>query len=217
MPLVARFDGEARRHPDPTRLTEGSGRWTPRGALARQAVAALEFARSGRPEVLASVSSSFAVDLALVRAALTDCRVQLPPAVVQTALADLAHGVSGHLLPDQAASFWDELARRRCSGAMEASNGRWLRLHRAVAAAGSEEIAGAAAAILDAEKELQGNLLAHALSAYMAGQILNGATPAAMRAFAAHRSRLGPAAKPWEPVFRFLVGQANYFTALGVR
>ena len=217
MPIVTRFDGEPRRHPDPSRLTEGSGRWTPRGALARQAVAGLEFARSGRPDILASVSSAFAADLALARAALTDCRMHLPAALVHTALADLAHGVSGHLLPDQAASFWDELGRRRCSGEMEASHGRWLRLHRAVAAAGPEEIAGAAAAILDAEKDLQGYLLAHALSAYMAGQILNGATPAAMRAFAAHSGRLGAAARSWEPVFRFLVGQANYFTALGVR
>ena len=212
-PLVVRFDGEPRPHPDPARLTEGSGRWTPRGALARQAVAALDFARSGRPEALAAVSAELAADLVLVRGALTECRVQLPPAALHTALADLAQGVSGHLLPGQAASFWDALGRRGCTAAMNASDSRWLRLHRAVALEGPQEMASAAAALLEAEPDLQGHLLAHALSAYMAGEILKGAMPAALRAYATYRGRLGPAARPWEPVFRFLIGQAN----LGVR
>jgi spermidine synthase len=216
-PLVVRFDGEPRPHPDPARLTEGSGRWTPRAALARQAVAALDFARSGRPEALASVSAELAADLVLARAALTECRVPLPPAVVHAALADLAHGVSAHLLPGQAASFWEELARRHCASAINAADGRWLRLHRAVAVEGSQEMASAAAAILEAEPDLQGYLLARALSAYMAGEILKGATPAALRAFAKHGGRLGPAARSWEPVFRFLIGQANYATSLGMR
>jgi hypothetical protein len=212
-----RFDGETRPHPDPARLTEGSGRWTPRGALARQAVAALDFARSGRPEALASVSAELAADLVLVRAALTECRVPLPPAAMHAALADLAQGVSGHLLPGQAAAFWEGLAPRRCASAIDAADSRWLRLHRAVAVEGSQEMASAAAAILEAEPNLQGHLLARALSAYMAGEILNGATPAALRAYATHGRRLGPAARQWEPVFRFLIGQANYATSLGLR
>ena len=216
-PLVARFDGEARAHPDPARLSDAAGRWTPRAALARQARAAAEFARSGRTETLAHVNTELAADLVLARAALADCRVQVPPAALHAALADLAHGVSAHLPTEEAEAFWGALARRDCPRASDAATARWLRLHRAVAVEGAKEITAAAAALLQAQADLHGHLLARALSAYMAGEILQGNAPAAMRAWVAHGGRLGPAARQWEPVFRFLSGQATNGAPLSAR
>jgi spermidine synthase len=216
-PLVTRFDGEPRAQPDPARLSDAAGRWTPRAGLARQARAASEFARSGRTEALAHVNTKLVADLVLARAALTDCRVQVPPAALHAALAELAHGVSAHLPGVQAEAFWATFARGECPRANDAANARWLRLHRAVAVENAKEITAAAAALLQAEGDLQGHLLARALSAYMAGEILQGNAPAAMRAWVTHRGRLGPAARQWEPVFRFLSGQATNGAQLSAR
>jgi spermidine synthase len=209
LPLVVRFDGERQPYPDPSRFSEGHHAWTPREPLARQALAALDFTRSGRLAALAEVNTELSVDLVTVRAALIECRLQLPPAALHGALSDIAHVVT-HLPPEQAVAVWDGLGQRRCTRPLEPGDRRWLRLHRAVASGAPDELSAAAQAILETETQLQGQLLARALSAYMAAEILKGAAPAAMKVYTAHRGRLGTAARPWEPVFRFLIGQAAY-------
>jgi hypothetical protein len=216
LPLVARFDGEPQPRSDPARLSEGNQVWTQRAPLARQALAALDFVRSGRLDALAGVNSELSADLVMARAALIECRLQLPPAALHAALADLAHVVT-HLLPEQAASFWEGLGRRRCASPTDAGDRRWLRLYRAIAGATPDELAAAARAVLEAEAELQGLPLARVLSAYMAAEILKGAAPAAMKVYAERRGRLGAAARPWEPVFRLLIGQATYGTGPSAR
>jgi hypothetical protein len=65
----------------------------------------------------------------------------------------------------------------------------------------------AAQPILDAQG-LEARYVAYALAASMAGAILTDQTGAARAAFGKHRGRL-TAARDWEPVFRFLVGQAD--------
>ena len=217
LPLVILFDGEERRQPDPARLTAGNRHWWQRAAWAQQALAVQQFVRSGKEELLGSVTPELAADLILLRAALVDCKVRLPAGALRTQLADLARFVSAHLPPAASASFWNDLGRRGCEAQMAQVDRRWLRLHRAIAAGKAQEMASAAEAVLESEADLQGRLLAYALTAYMAGKILMNEAPAALRAHVKYRAKLGSEAHDWAPVFRFLFGQADRTAAEGRR
>jgi hypothetical protein len=209
-PIVALFDGGARREPDPSRLSTGTRQWGKRASWPEQALAGQRFVRSGDQALLAPLASELAADLVLLRAALVECKLRLPPGALRTSIGNAARGVSAHLPRAEAASFWDTLGRRQCGATSDPADRRWVRLHRAVAAATPAEIAAAAKSVLEAEPDPAGHLLAQALSAYMAGEILNGSAKEAMRGFVEYRGRLGAAGRDWEGVFRMLVGQASY-------
>ena len=209
--LVTLFDPSSYR-PDPTKLTPGARPWWQRAAWAQQASAIQRFLGSGRMELLEDLTPALAADVTLLRAALVECRVSLSPGTARHHFADLAHYVSSHLPVAAASQFWRDLGGR-CEGKLSAADQRALHLHRAVAAADPREIVASAKMVLDKEPDLNDRMLAHALAAYMAGQILRGDPPEALRAFAKHRSRLGAASGDWMPVFRFLLGQADYRAA----
>jgi hypothetical protein len=205
LPLLALFDARARQ-PDPARLSAGERPWLQRSAWVRQADEIRGYLRTGNEKALAGFNVELGSDLMLLRAALVDCKLRLPEAALRHQLADLARFVSIHLPPAAAASFWDDLGRN-CAARLSAGDRRWLRLHRAVGAGEGGEMMRAAQPILDAQG-LEARYVAYALAASMAGAILTDQTGAAMAAFGKHRGRL-TAARDWEPVFRFLVGQAD--------
>jgi spermidine synthase len=210
LPLLALFDERARQQPDPLRVTPGARQWSQRAGWIQQAEIIRQFVRSGNERLLAPLDAGLATDLVLLRAALVECKVRLPEGSLAHQLADLARFVSVHLPSAAAVSFWGELGHARCEARLSAAERRWLRLHRAVAAGRAPEMTSAAEAILDSEPALRGRLLAHALSAFMAGKILMKEGGAAMQAFGKHRGRLGASARDWEPAFRFLVGHADW-------
>ncbi len=208
-PIVALFDGEARRLADPAQLSAGSRQWGKRASWPERALAARRYVRTGEEALLASLDVDLASDLILLRAALVECRLRLPDGALRSALANAARAVSAHLPRAEAAAFWADLGRRGCEARVAPSERRWLRVHRAVAAGAAPEMASAAGEILQEETGLQGALLAQALAAYMAGEILLGRGGEALKAFGKFRGQLGPAARDWMPVFRLLIGQAD--------
>jgi spermidine synthase len=205
--LVILFDEEAR-PPDPERLTAGARPWWQRAGWAQQALAIQQYLRSGKEELLASLTPELAADLILMRTALVECKIQVPAGALGHQFANLSHFVTSHLPPAASVSFWRGLGRG-CEAQIAPTDRRWLRLHRAVAAGKPQEMASAAEAVLEAETQLKGRLLAHALTAYMTGKILMNESPAAMRALVKYRPQLGAAGRDWEPVFRLLIGQAD--------
>jgi spermidine synthase len=214
VPLLSLFDPRARQ-PDPARLSAGERPWLQRSAWVRQADDIRRYLRTGNEKTLAQFNVELGSDLVLLRAALVDCKVRLPEAALRHQLADVARFVSIHLPPAAAASFWDGLGRN-CGARLSAADRRWLRLHRAVGAGEGQEMMQAAQAIL-AEPGLEARYVAYALAAAMAGAILTDQAGAAMATFGKHRGRLA-AARDWEPVFRFLVGQADRsMTKIGSR
>jgi hypothetical protein len=62
--------------------------------------------------------------------------------------------------------------------------------------------------ILAHDQNLEPKLLAHAVAVFMAGAILERDAGAALQTFRRHRQRLSDA-REWEPVFRFLLAQAD--------
>jgi spermidine synthase len=209
LPLLPLFDSRARAQPDPTRLTPGGRPWSQRAPWIQQAHTVAQYVHSGDQRLLVPLDVALASDLVLLRAALIDCRVRLPGTVLPQQLADLARFVSVHLPSAAAVSFWREIASPQCEAQLSAADRRWLRLHRAVAAGRAPDIASAAGEILEAEPGLDGALLAQALASFMAAKILAGEGSAAIGTLAKHRERLGPAARDWAPVFRFLVVHAE--------
>jgi hypothetical protein len=203
-PILALFEGQARREVDPSQLSAGRRQWRKRAAWPEQAHAGGGFIRTGDQALLKPLAADLAADLILLRAALVECKLKLPAGALRTSIGNAARGVSAHLPRAEAASFWDNVGRRQCGGV------GWVRLHRAVAAGAPAEIAAAAKSVLDSEPDLADTPLAQALSAYMAGEILTGRARDAMRVFVERRGRLGAAARDWEGIFRMLVGQASY-------
>jgi len=208
VPVLALFDARGRQ-PDPARLTPGERGWLTRAAWVRQAGDIREYMRSGSQKALVPFNVELATDLVLVRAALVDCKIVLPEFVLRQKLADLARFVSIHLPPEVATSFWHELGAERCGARVSEANRRWLRLHRAVAAGDGGAMARAAQAIMEAEPDLEARFFGHALAAFMAGSILTDRRDAALGAFGKRAGRLRTAPE-WEPVFRFLIGQADW-------
>jgi hypothetical protein len=207
--VVALFDRAERPRPDPARLTPGERQWWQRSAWAQQALTVQSFIRSGNRELLDTLTPELALDLIATRATLIECKLRMPHGALQLQLADLARFISVHLPPAQASAFWSGLARQGCRQGIGPADRRWLRLHHAVATADAKEMTSNGQALLEQEPPLSGALLAHALAAYMAGTILQNEPAPAMRALARHRARLGSASREWDPVLRFLVGQAT--------
>ena len=209
VPVLALFDERARRKADPARLTQGERHWLLRAAWVRQAGEIQQYLRSGEDKLLAPFNVELASDLVLLRAVLVDCKVDLPEEPLRHHLADLARYVSIHLPPAAAVAFWDELSAPRCGGRLSSADRGWLQLHRAVAAGDGAAMMRAAQPFLADGMQLEARLVAYALAAYMSGAILADQRAAAFTAFRKHRGRLKSAGE-WEPVFRFLIGQADW-------
>jgi hypothetical protein len=209
LPLLALFDERARQAPDAQRLTPGERHWLPRSATVLDAGAARQYLAAGDERLLARFAAQPAAELVLLRSALVECRTRLPEGMLRESLATLARLAGAHLPPSAAVAMWQGLAPAPCEARLSTSDRRWLRFHRAVAAGRASEMADAAQAILEAEAALPPELLAHALSAFMAGKILMKDGAEALSAFARHRGNLTEMAPEWKPVFRFLVAHAE--------
>jgi hypothetical protein len=208
LPVLSLFD-ERNQRPDPARITPGERPWVPRVGWIRQADEIRRYARSGDARALTPLNPELAADLVLLRAALVDCKVRMPDGALQQQLLDLARYVAVHLPPEETVRFWGDVAKAPCEARLPEADRRWLALHRAIAAGGAAGMANAAQSILESQPELRGPLLAHALSAFMAGKILARQSGAAIGAFRKYRARLGASAQDWQPVFRFLMAQAD--------
>ncbi len=205
LPLMSMFDRPAVAQPDPARISPGHRPWLSRAGSAQQAHAAAAYVRSGR---LADVEGlPGAGDLTMLRAALVDCSLQLPAGVARRLLMDLAWLVNQHLKKPEREAVWKQLSDSRCSGRLAEPDRLWLALHSAVGSESGEEMTKISQRILE-DARLPGDLLPYALATRMTGLVLMGKGPEAMEAFFRYGRRIG-AASSWQPVFRFLVGQAG--------
>jgi hypothetical protein len=207
IPLFELFDGQAAA-PDPARISAGARPWLARAAYADQAGALAHFLRHANPAALAPLGSFLASDAILLRAALVDCRLSLPPSALSSALANVAVFVNQHLPRAEREKFWKPLQSSDCAGSRVPGSQEWLRLYAAIGAAHPLGMAETAGRLLDRASELPRELVATALAARMAGLILSGQPVEARRAFAAHRTRV-PDGRSYQVMFRFLIAQTD--------
>jgi spermidine synthase len=207
LPLLELFD-ERTPPPNPGRLNPGERPWLARSAHARQAGAVAGYLRRGDERMLAPLAAALSGDAILLRAALVECRVTLPPGVLRDALASIAWIVNQHLPRTERDAVWKTLMSSRCSRQLDAANRAWLRLHAAVGSAEPAAMAEAARAVLDIPAKLPPELTARVLAARIAGLILTNRHAEAQREFAAHRGKLGDSATT-KAMFRYLVGQGQ--------
>jgi spermidine synthase len=206
LPVLRLFERPQAPPSDPARLSPGERPWWPRDAWGRQALAVNPFLL-GDDRAAASVAAELAGDLALLRATVVECRLRPLPDSLPMQFANLARTATIYLPPAEAAKTWDIVLRSSCSTRLPPEVRRWARLHAATAAGDPASMAAIGDEILKAHPELRGELLGHALAAYMAGSILQGQGGAALQAYSTHRGRIAPA---WRETFRLLVGQADF-------
>jgi hypothetical protein len=211
MRVLGLFDGHPERQSRTARLTPGDRSWLPRAAFAHQAAAVSEYLRGGSHELLRRLPPSLAPEMISLRLALVECRAGLPSWSLRLLLADVARYVTAYMPPQEAVALWSTLSQSKCRGISD-SDQRWLRLHAAVAAAEPSQMRQAADLVLAHDQDLEPKLLAHAVAVFMAGAILERDAGAAVHTFRHHRQRLG-GAREWEPVFRFLLAQADRASA----
>jgi spermidine synthase len=208
LPLLDLFDRPRARQPDPARLSPGERPWLNRSRHAVQAHAAGAYLLSGKLGELAPLPAASSGDFVLLRAALVDCRVTVPPPVMRRILMDVAWFANQHLAPAERDAVWRVFARSPCSSRLTEMERQWLRLHSAIAAESAAEVVQAAQRILEADAGLPQELTAYAVAAHMTGLLLAGRGNEAMKSFLKHRERL-IGASVWQPVFRFLVAQTG--------
>ena len=207
LPLFELFDPQAQQ-PDPARVSAGQRPWLRRALLAEQARAASAYLRSGELAALAGLSPAFASDQILLRAALIECQLRATPAVLHTALADLAFLVNQHLAASQAQALWRSLESGPCAARLAPRERELLRLFAAVASRSLQQMVPAAQAALRAAPQRERDVTSLALAPYMAALLLAGDARGARLAFRDYRTRLNYTHDA-EAVFRFLLGQAD--------
>ena len=207
LPLLDLFDRPRVRQPDAARLSPGPRPWSARSGHAAQGRAAGAYLRNGRAEDLEALPAAVAGDQLLLRAALLDCRLRVPPAALRRILLDTAWLVNPHLARADRDAVWRLLGGSPCRARLTEMERQWLRLHAAIAAEAGAEIAEAARAILESEGDAPPEMTAYALAAHMTGLLLTQRREDAMQAFVRYRTQLSPVAASWQPVFRFLVAQ----------
>jgi hypothetical protein len=205
IPFLALFDRSGVRQPDPQRLSAGAHVASERAERARRAVLADTYLRAGRLSAtdIDALPAALVADLALVRGALLDCRLEVPPATLRRALNEIAALVNAQLARSSRVDLWRRLAASTCGAARVARP--WLNLHGALAAEDGPRISAAAEALL--QGDLPGELAPYVVAAHMTGLLLANDPRGALRSFQAHRRKLGAGRGTWEPAFRFLVGQ----------
>jgi hypothetical protein len=142
----------------------------------------------------------------MLRAALVDCSVQMPGQALRLALTDLAWLVNQHLPKAERQALWKVLSDSRCRARLDEGGRQWLALHAAVGAEDGAEMARLGGELL--KEPLGSDVVPYVLAAQMSGLLLTGKPDEAMRALQQHGNRIGAVAS-WQPVFRFLVGQAT--------
>jgi spermidine synthase len=207
IPLFDFFDAGRAPLPDPARLSPGARPWLTRSTYALQARAAAVYFRSGRLSDLDALPPAAGGDMVLLRAALVDCSVTVPASTLQRGSAYLATLVNQHLPHAERDALWRSVEASRCAGRLPAMERQWIALHASMARGDAGAIGQAAGRILS-DRETPPELLAYALAADMTGRLLAGQRQEAMAAIIKHGPRLGDASS-WQPVFRFLVGQAR--------
>jgi hypothetical protein len=205
IPVLSLFERPPLQQPEPDRLSAGAHMGLRRFVLARQARTADAYLRTGEPTTLDALPPSLSSDLVLIRAALIDCRIQVPAHALMHATVHLASAVDSHLSRARREALWKGLSTSACRGAIAART--WLALHRAIAAEDGAAVAAAAGNLL--KGDLSPDLVPYALAAQMTGMLLRNDGPAALATFQEHRSMLTLGQAVWDPVFRLLVGQAS--------
>jgi SAM-dependent methyltransferase len=178
-----------------------------RPLFVNQAALARDYLVHGDANALASLARGPAGELAMLRAALIECRLRLPAGVASSTMGSFARLINSFLPGEHAAAVWDKLESSPCKSRLDASELRWLQLHAAIAARQPSRIADAAAAILDTAPELSTDSKAYVLAALMAGRTLAGQPAMAVKAFQHHRASLR-ASPEWQPIFTFLSAHA---------
>ena len=204
LPVLALLDRPRVQQADPRHLSPGTHPGLRRVALARQAESIDVYFRSGNAASVDGLPDALASELMLLRAALIDCRIEVPPEMLHRALAIAAAAVDPHLVRLQREGLWKRLSMSPCRGA--ASVRPWLALYRAVASEEAGTIAAAAQRLLQGEPRPE--LVPYLVAARMTGLLLGKDREGAMRTFQEHRAKLGVESWRWDPVFRLLVGQA---------
>ncbi len=206
LPLLDLF--EPGNMPDASRVTAGprtGGMLRP--VFATQALTAREYLLSGDPQVLEKMAPEPAGELAMLRAAMIDCKIDVRRGTLGASLDRLSRLINVGLPKHLATGVWDKLLGSRCRSKLDADEARWLELFAAIGARSPERIAAHAEAVLAEEKDLSADSRAYALAALMAGRVLSGDRGAALKAFNTHRGRLKPAVA-WQPTFTFLSAHA---------
>jgi SAM-dependent methyltransferase len=206
LPLLDLF--EPGNMPDASRVTAGprtGGMLRP--VFATQALTAREYLLSGDPRVLEKMAPEPAGELAMLRAAMIDCKIDVRRGTLGASLDRLSRLINVGLPKHLATGVWDKLSGSRCRSKLDADEARWLELFAAIGARSPERIAAHAEAVLAEEKDLSADSRAYALAALMAGRVLSGDRGAALKAFNTHRGRLKPAVA-WQPTFTFLSAHA---------
>jgi len=203
VPVLALFDRPHVRQPDPSRFSSGVHPGLRRTDRAQRAEMAEAYLRTGRAALLDPLPGPLAADLTLLRAALIDCRVDVPPATLRRALTEAAGLVNPHLPRPVREGLWKRFGASTCASASAARP--WLSLHAAIAGEDGSRIAAAADVLL--RSELSPDLAPYVVAAHMSGLLLGNDGQGALRSFQAHRAKLGAGSGTWDPVFRLLVGQ----------
>ncbi|HET7672240.1 MAG TPA: hypothetical protein VFK84_17665 [Burkholderiales bacterium] len=209
VPLLGFFDRPRGRQPDPMALSPGRRPWLRRAELATQAAAAANYIRDGDISRLEQAAPGFADDLVLVRGALVDCRLTLPPGALARLTGDIAAVTNGHLAAAERKAVWARLADSPCSRRLPESERRWVRLHAAVAAADPAQMVEAAGGLLQPGVDLPPEHAPYVVAVHMSGHLLANQGLAAIRSFGTHRGKVAGAGPAWQPVFRFLVAQTD--------
>ena len=203
IPVLAMFDRPRGPRADPARFSPGTRPGLRRAELAVQAQSVEAYIRTGRPDALERLPAALASDLMLLRAALLDCRIEVPPATLRRGLVGLAGAVDPYLARANRQALWKRLSDSPCASARAVRSS--LSLHRAIAAEQGAAMAAAANRLL--QEELDPELAPYVAAARMAGLLLDKDRKGAMQAFQENRSKVG-AGQEWDPVFRLLFGQA---------
>ena len=166
-----------------------------------------DYLLQGDPQLLRTMARGPAGELRMLRAALIECRVRLPAGVAAASMSDFARLVNPFLPREQATAVWRKLESSPCISSLDASERRWLRLHAAVGARDPSGMGDAAAAILAADQELDGDSRTFVVAVLMAGRTVAGERSEAVKAFQTYRSRLR-STEGWKPIFTFLSAHA---------
>jgi spermidine synthase len=206
LPLVELFDPQAEL-PDPARMTPRVPPWLRRGAYAQQAKLLAAYLARGDGAALGPLSTALANDATLTRAALIDCKMSLPPALLRDALASVAWLVNAQLPRAERERFWHIFERAGCR--TDAGTARWLAFHSAVGAATPEPMAQAASALLADPGPMPIDLTARVVGARLAALILMGEPAAAQREMHKYRGKVGRTAST-QAMMRLLIGQMDH-------
>jgi len=196
IPVLALFDRARMQQPDPGRLSTGVHQGLRRFALVRQAEVADAYLRTGETGKLDTLPPPLAADLMLVRAALIDCRIEVPAVAMAHATTHIAMAVDSHFARARREALWKRLSASGCRSA--AAIRTWLALHAALAAEDGAGITVATSRLM--QTDIGPDLVPYVVAAHMTGLLLRGEGQEAVHVFEEHRNRVGSGNPAWEYV-----------------